>query len=62
MLLVQGDSHYFKIDKPMYDADGRLTANFTGVQVFGEMDNSWVELKVDPSADHVFTLKPVILR
>lgn len=62
VLLVHGDSHYFKIDKPMYDPDGRLTANFTRVQVFGEKDNSWVELHVDPSTDHVFTLTPIILR
>lgn len=62
VLLVHGDSHFFKIDKPMYDLDGRLTANFTRVQVFGEEDNSWVKLLVEPDTDSVFTLQPVILR
>ena len=62
VLLVHGDSHYFKMDKPMYDADGQLTANFTRVQVFGEEDNSWVELVVDPSSEEVFTVKPVVLK
>ncbi len=62
VLLVHGDSHYFKIDKPMYDDDGRLTANFTRIQVFGDKDNSWVKVIVDPNEDNVFTFKPIILR
>jgi len=62
VLLVHGDSHYFKIDKPMYDDDGRLTANFTRIQVFGDKDNSWVKVFVDPNEDNVFTFKPIILR
>jgi len=28
VLLVHGDSHYFKLDKAMVDSDGRLTPNF----------------------------------
>lgn len=62
VLLVHGDSHYFKMDKPMYDNNGQLTANFTRVEVFGEEDNSWVELIVNPNSKEVFTVKPVVLR
>lgn len=62
VLLVHGDSHYFKLDKPMYDSDGRLTANFTRIQVFGDNDNSWVKMFVDPNDDNVFTFKPIMLR
>jgi hypothetical protein len=61
VLLVHGDSHYFRVDKPMYDADGTLTRNFTRVEVFGDTDNSWVEMTVDANSPEVFSFKPVIL-
>ena len=61
VVLVHGDSHYFKVDKAMYNDDGSLTGNFTRVEVFGSEDNSWVEMTVDPSSENVFTFKPIIL-
>ena len=61
VVLVHGDSHYFKIDKAMFNDDGTLTGNFTRVEVFGSNDNSWVEMTVDPSSENVFTFAPVIL-
>lgn len=61
VVLVHGDSHYFKIDKPMFNADGRLTGNFTRVEVFGSKDNSWVEMTVDPHTENVFSFKQVVL-
>jgi hypothetical protein len=61
VLLVHGDSHYFKVDKAMINDDGRLTANFTRVEVFGSKDNSWVEMTVDPTTKNVFSFKPVVL-
>lgn len=61
VLLVHGDSHYMRIDKPMTEADGRTTANFTRVEVFGSSDNDWVEMTVDPTSKSVFTFKPVVL-
>lgn len=61
VLLVHGDSHYFKIDKAMVDQDGRITSNFTRVEVFGSADNSWVEMTVDPASANVFSFKPVVL-
>lgn len=62
VLLVHGDSHYFKIDKAMVDDDGKITENFTRVEVFGSEDNSWVEMTVDPSSDNVFSFEPVFLQ
>ncbi len=62
VLLVHGDSHYFKVDKAMFNADGSLTQNFTRVEVFGNKDNSWVEMTVDPESKNVFSFKPVILK
>ncbi len=62
VVLVHGDSHYFKIDKAMYNSDGRLTPNFTRVEVFGSADNSWVEMTVDPATENVFSFKQVVLK
>ena len=61
VLLVHGDSHALKIDKPMTEADGRTTANFTRVEVFGSADNDWIEMTVDPTSKEVFTFEPVVL-
>lgn len=61
VLLIHGDSHYFRIDKAMYEPDGRLTRNFTRIEVFGNVDNSWVEMTVNPNSPEVFTFKPVIV-
>jgi len=61
VVLVHGDSHYFKVDKAMFDDDGHLTANFTRVEVFGNVDNSWVEMTVDPDSENVFSFVPVVL-
>lgn len=62
VLLVHGDSHYFKMDKAMTDQNGRSTPNFTRIEVFGSSDNSWVEMTVDPNSDSVFTFAPVVLK
>ena len=61
VLLVHGDSHALKIDKPMTDADGNMIANFTRVEVFGSTENSWIEMTVDPTSKNVFTFEPVVL-
>ena len=62
VVLVHGDSHYFKMDKAMVDEDGRITPNFTRIEVFGSEDNSWVEMTVDPSSENVFSFQPVVLK
>jgi hypothetical protein len=61
VLLVHGDSHYFKVDKAMFNDDGHITANFTRVEVFGSDENSWVEMTVDPDSENVFSFEPVVL-
>ncbi len=62
VLLVHGDSHYFKVDKAMFNDNGTLTSNFTRVEVFGSQENSWIEMTVDPSSDNVFSFAPVVLK
>ncbi|MCP5245986.1 MAG: hypothetical protein H6937_08555 [Burkholderiales bacterium] len=54
VLLVYGDSHYFKMDKAMFNDDGTITRNFTRVEVSGSLENSWIELTVDPTTKMYF--------
>ena len=61
VVLIMGDSHFFKIDKAMFEDDGTLTPNFTRVETFGSNETSWVEMQVDPEDSVVFSFKPVIL-
>jgi len=55
VVLVHGDSHYFRIDKPMIGtASGRRVENFTRVETFGELDNHWLHVDVSPGNPNVF--------
>lgn len=61
VVLVHGDSHYFRIDKPLVDARGRRIENFTRVETFGNPDVHWVRVTVDPRTSDVFTFRPEIV-
>jgi len=55
VVLVHGDSHYFRIDKPMIGVQsGRRIENFTRVETFGETDNHWLHVEVAPGNPNVF--------
>jgi hypothetical protein len=64
---VHGDSHYFRIDKPLLDATGRRVENFTRVETFGDHqennnnDVQWLKVDVDPSSRGVFSFQPQII-
>ena len=60
--LVNGDSHTFVVDKPLYDTKGALVENFTRVQTFGSGQNHWVSVDVDPRSPQVFTFRQQIVR
>ncbi len=51
---MHGDSHYFRIDKPLLDSQGLRVENFTRVETFGDHaeggtnDVNWVKVRVDP--------------
>ncbi len=57
VLLLQGDSHVFKVDTPPGQP-----ANLTRVVVQGStsVPHEWLRLKVDPRSDRVFTCENVI--
>ncbi len=67
VVYVHGDSHYFRIDKPFLDAQGRRLENFTRVETFGDNqangnnDVHWVKALVDPKSRDVFAFQPQIV-
>jgi hypothetical protein len=64
---VHGDSHYFRIDKPLLDSAGKRLENFTRVETFGDNaanglnDVQWVKALVDPHNRDVFAFQPQIV-
>lgn len=61
VLFVHGDTHFFKLDKPLHDPAHMLT-NFTRLQTFGSPSLHWVKVTVDPTSANVFQVEPVIVK
>jgi hypothetical protein len=64
---VHGDSHYFRVDKPFLDGNGRRLENFTRVETFGNNpangtnDVQWVRVNVDAGTRDVFSYEAQIV-
>jgi hypothetical protein len=64
---VHGDSHYFRVDKPFQDVQGRRLENFTRVETFGDNaangnnDVQWVKVLVNVHSREVFAYQPQIV-
>lgn len=55
VLLVHGDSHVHRIDKPLRDPkDGATIDNFTRVETFGSPFMGWVRVDVTPGSKRLF--------
>lgn len=61
VVLVHGDSHYFKIDKPINLPSGGVLANFTRVETFGARQTHWVSATINPSDPNLFEFQPRIV-
>lgn len=67
VVLVHGDSHYFRIDKPLQDEQGRRLENFTRLEPPGDNaqngnnDVHWVKVAVDPRSREVFAFHPQVV-
>jgi hypothetical protein len=63
VVYVHGDTHYFRVDKPLLDDQGRRLENFTRVETFGDNaanglnDVHWVKALVDPQSRDVFAFQ-----
>ncbi|HLI29438.1 MAG TPA: hypothetical protein VKZ60_20415 [Chloroflexota bacterium] len=62
VVLVHGDSHYFRIDKPLVrSTTGRMIENFTRVETFATPYMHWVRVVVDYSDPNVFVFHPKLV-
>jgi len=61
VLFVHGDTHFFKLDKPLYSPT-KMLPNLTRLQTFGSPSLHWVRVTVDVASDNVFSVHPVVVR
>jgi hypothetical protein len=67
VVYVHGDSHYFRVDRPFLDVQGRRLENFTRVETFGDNqangtnDVQWLKVIVDPQSREVFSYQAQIV-
>jgi hypothetical protein len=57
VVVVHGDSHYFRIDKPLRGATTGTLENVTRVETFGSPNHHWLLASVDPSDPNVFVFR-----
>lgn len=63
VVLVHGDTHYFRIDKPLVGTKSkRRLENFTRVETFGYPDVHWLKVRVDWRDPNLFSFDPRIVR
>lgn len=68
IVLVHGDTHTFRIDKPMIYDDkagggrGRSVEHFTRVELFGFPESHWVRAVIDPADPNVFSFRAEMVR
>ncbi len=64
---VHGDSHYFRVDKPFLDSQGRRLENFTRVETYGDNqgngnnDVNWLKVYVDSTSREVFSYQTQVV-
>jgi Calcineurin-like phosphoesterase len=68
VLFAHGDTHYFRIDKPLFRTGvegpgerGRQLENFTRVEIFGFPEAHWLRIAADPREPPVFSFKEQIV-
>jgi hypothetical protein len=59
VLLVHGDFHDYKLDKPFSDEQGKTIANLTRLEVHGAPDLWAVTVTVDPASPELFKIAPM---
>ena len=63
VVFVHGDSHYFRIDKPLLGSKSkRRIENFTRVETFGFPDVHWIHVTIDENDPEVFIYRPRIVQ
>ncbi len=63
VVYVHGDSHLFRVDKPLVGSKSRrIIENFTRVETFGYPYTHWVRAIVDPRDPKVFSFREEIVQ
>jgi hypothetical protein len=63
VVYVHGDSHIFRVDKPLFGSTSRRSIeNFTRVETIGYPDTHWVRAIVDPKDPNVFSFRQEIVK
>jgi len=63
VVFVHGDTHTFRIDKPLVrtPAGSRFIENFTRVETFGFPNTHWIKVHIDTKDPNVFQISPRIV-
>lgn len=62
VLCIHGDTHYYRIDKPLKDTHGSTYLHFTRMEVFGSPNVAGVVVSVTPTTKEVFSFQPYYIR
>ena len=65
VVLVHGDNHFFRVDKPLMQQTMKktdLVKNLTRVENFGSPSNHWIKVTVTPTNSNVFTFEPMLVK
>lgn len=58
VLVVHGDTHFYRVDNPFKDASGKTLANVTRLETYGSPQVGWVRVTVDRTDPAVFRIEP----
>lgn len=61
VLLIHGDTHTYRTDRPLHDAEGTLVRNLWRLEVPGAPDVGAVIVTIDPSATPPFSYRPMLV-
>jgi hypothetical protein len=62
VVYVHGDTHTFRVDKPLVGSTSRrMIENFTRVETIGYKDTHWIRAIVDPGDPNVFSFRQEIV-
>ena len=63
VVYVHGDTHIFRIDKPLVGSTSRrIIENFTRVATFGHPDTHWIGATTDLNDPNVFRFRQEIVK
>lgn len=62
VLFIHGDTHTFRMDRPLIDGKGRGVANFTRLETWGSPDIGWVRVVLDTVNGELVEVEPRLMR